>query len=305
MAESLPQKLWVDEGRLIALARELALDILPLETILKNTDTTLEQFETIVKLPRFQQLLAEATSTWSSSLNAGERVKVKAMAQLEDWMPELHQRLYDPRENLTAKIEGAKLLKSPGWDRRQGRGHPAGRALLAHHQHRRRQACPSYSAGNNPDRGRASKMNRLIHQVILIGAAYILLTLVFYTALSNMILPAYPHDIYSSLRSNEAEHTGMLCCGGDEKTGDCEAIHQYEVKPNGDAVFITKRYTKDGHPQAVLIAKDKIQWLMIAGGSHAEAHWCGRPSGGIPSTASDQIDPDFVTYCAFIAPGGV
>lgn len=112
MAESLPQKLWVDEGRLIALARELALDILPLETILKNTGTTLEEFETIVKLPRFQHLLVEATGTWTSSLNSGERIKVKAMAQLEDWLPELHQRLHDPKETLTAKIEGGKLLRS-------------------------------------------------------------------------------------------------------------------------------------------------------------------------------------------------
>lgn len=115
---------------------------------------------------------------------------------------------------------------------------------------------------------------------------------------------ALGHDIYSGLHENEYEHTGMLCCGGDEKTGDCEAIHQYEVLPDGSAVFFTKRYSQDGAARPVRIAKEKIQWMMIAGGSHAEAHWCGRPSSSAIQITG-QIDPNFMTYCAFIAPGGV
>jgi DNA-binding transcriptional MerR regulator len=112
MAQDVTHSNWVDESRLVVLARELALDIAPLETILKNTGTTPEQLEAILKLPRFQQLLLDATQQWGSALNTAERIKVKALAQLEDWLPELHERLHDPKETLAAKIEGGKLLRS-------------------------------------------------------------------------------------------------------------------------------------------------------------------------------------------------
>lgn len=107
------------------------------------------------------------------------------------------------------------------------------------------------------------------------------------------------HDIYLPLRE-KGEPTGMLCCGGDEKTGDCEAIgSNYEILENGDAIMVSKRYGR-----AVRVAKSKIGWMSVPGGEYSEAHWCGRV-GAVTSPTPDQIDPGMITYCAFIAPGGV
>ncbi|MGZ5095546.1 MAG: hypothetical protein ACXWCH_30895 [Burkholderiales bacterium] len=52
-------------------------------------------------------------------MNTPERVKVKAAAMLEEWLPELNNRLHDGDESLTAKIEGGKMLtKLAGMDGR-------------------------------------------------------------------------------------------------------------------------------------------------------------------------------------------
>jgi hypothetical protein len=109
--------------------------------------------------------------------------------------------------------------------------------------------------------------------------------------------PLAAHDIYMTLHE-KMDISKMLCCGGDEKTGDCEAV-TYQILPNGDAIFTSRRYGKP-----VLVAKDKIGWFGVPGGEYSEAHWCGRP-GQFTHTDPTQIDPEFTTYCAFIAPGGV
>lgn len=110
MAEFLTQQSYSDEAKLVALARELAMDILPLEVICNNLKIDPNQLQTILKLPRFQAMLSEQSTVWGSALNTAERVKVKALASLELWLEELHERLHDPKETLSSKIEGGKLL---------------------------------------------------------------------------------------------------------------------------------------------------------------------------------------------------
>lgn len=108
--------------------------------------------------------------------------------------------------------------------------------------------------------------------------------------------PVEGHDIYMHLHE-KMDPAKMLCCGGDEKTGDCEAV-TYQILPDGDAIFTSKRYSAQ-----VRVAKDKIGWFSVPGGEWSEAHWCGKP--GNPKLDPLQIDPGYVTYCAFIAAGGV
>jgi hypothetical protein len=95
---------------LVKLAREIAMDIQPLQTILKqyliNDQTWLE----LQRSHRFQQLLMSETEAWNAALNTHERVKIKAASMIEEWLPELNGRLHDAEEALTAKIEGAKML---------------------------------------------------------------------------------------------------------------------------------------------------------------------------------------------------
>jgi hypothetical protein len=95
---------------LIKLARELAWEIYPLETILKAHNLTIELWDTIKELPRFQRYLESELVAWHSATNAHERVKVKSSIMVEEWLPELYSRMHDAQESLNGKIEAGKLL---------------------------------------------------------------------------------------------------------------------------------------------------------------------------------------------------
>lgn len=104
---------------LVKLAREIAMDIQSLETILKQYSITPEAWVTLQESPRFRNLLAAEVETWHSAMNTTERVKAKSAAMLEEWLPELNNRLHDKEESLNAKIEGGKMLtKLAGMDGR-------------------------------------------------------------------------------------------------------------------------------------------------------------------------------------------
>jgi hypothetical protein len=113
---------------------------------------------------------------------------------------------------------------------------------------------------------------------------------------------ACAHDIYKDLRSPQ----GALCCGGDPRTGDCEPV-AYTLLPSGDVEMFSRRYNARIH-----VARRRITWAAIPG-SHVEAHWCGqrrisyfgtRPEPPPMIYPPEEGDPDFVTFCAFIDPGG-
>jgi hypothetical protein len=95
---------------LVKLAREIAMDIQPLEIILKNYSITDQTWSELQRNRHFQQLVASETEAWTAALNTHERVKLKAASMMEEWLPELNGRLHDVTEALAAKIEGAKML---------------------------------------------------------------------------------------------------------------------------------------------------------------------------------------------------
>lgn len=106
------------------------------------------------------------------------------------------------------------------------------------------------------------------------------------------------HDPYGGLR----DPVGRICCSGDKKQGDCEAV-TFRLTPEGDAVISSRRYGAD-----VLVARDRIVWSPVPG-SAEPAHWCGVPRaratrGGQRSPVDpDNPDPGYLTLCAFIDPG--
>lgn len=113
--------------------------------------------------------------------------------------------------------------------------------------------------------------------------------------------PARAHDIYSGVVED-----GINCCGGDEQTGDCEALDetQIEVGPTRTRIY-SKRYGR-----WVVLANAKVKWRPLETDPHARpGHWCGKPRdrmGGpeiVPPTA-DNPDPRTHTYCAWIIPNG-
>lgn len=98
------------ELELVQLAREIAMDIRDIETVLKDHGIPPERFEKLKSMPRFRALVESEMVAWNGSLNTQERVKLKAASMLEEYLPELNSRLHDPKETLTAKLEGAKLV---------------------------------------------------------------------------------------------------------------------------------------------------------------------------------------------------
>lgn len=96
--------------QLVKLAREIAMDIHPLETILEQYRLSLDEWEILKNNGKFQALLKSETEAWGTALNTQERVKLKAAAMIEEWLPELNARLHDIDETLPAKIEGGKML---------------------------------------------------------------------------------------------------------------------------------------------------------------------------------------------------
>lgn len=95
---------------LVKLAREIAMDIQPIENILKQYSLSPDAWASLQLNGRFRSLLASEVEQWNTALNTHERVKMKAAAMLEEWLPELNNRMHDSNEALPAKIEGGKML---------------------------------------------------------------------------------------------------------------------------------------------------------------------------------------------------
>lgn len=99
------------EGLLLSLANEIATDLLPLETILKNHQISQNDWQTISKQPRFQMILAEAVREWEAADNVGKRLTLKFKLALEQTIPEMFQRLHDPEFNDAAKVKLFEVMQ--------------------------------------------------------------------------------------------------------------------------------------------------------------------------------------------------
>lgn len=97
------------DATIVALAREIAIDLYPVETILKQHDIAPETWSAIQRNPRFQQFLENEIKAWNGALNTQQRVKLKAASVIEEFLPEAHHRLHGP-DTLTSKVELAKLV---------------------------------------------------------------------------------------------------------------------------------------------------------------------------------------------------
>ena len=111
MAKRLPVNTEFEEVRLLKLAREIAMDIAPLPQILGSNGFTEAEWEQVQKNSRFRKYLTSASEEWNSALNTHERVRVKAAAMIEEWLPELYSRMHDKAESLNHKIEAGKLAR--------------------------------------------------------------------------------------------------------------------------------------------------------------------------------------------------
>jgi hypothetical protein len=95
---------------LVKLAREIALDIFPLDEILNRYEIMSDRWETLKDDPVFTRLLSQEVLAWNSATNTEERVKLKAAAMIEDFLPEAHAKLHSTSDLLSAKVELFKTI---------------------------------------------------------------------------------------------------------------------------------------------------------------------------------------------------
>lgn len=95
-------------------ARELAMDIHPLDDILKNCGIPTSEFDKWRSHPNFLRYLAEFQAEWHSATNTHERVKMKAGVVLEEWMEDAYLNLHDKKLPLNHRVELGKLVAKIG-----------------------------------------------------------------------------------------------------------------------------------------------------------------------------------------------
>src|SRR5262252_451989 len=92
------------------LAREVAMDILPLTDVLKLHQISSEDWATIQENPRFKQMFEQMVREWNSAASTRERVRIKAATGLESQLEGLIAALSDESIPYTQRIEGGKFL---------------------------------------------------------------------------------------------------------------------------------------------------------------------------------------------------
>lgn len=110
MTELVEKRAGFGELILLKLAREIAMDIRPVEEILEIHKINGENWENIQKNPYFQGILSSEVEAWQSANNTSERLKIKSLAMVEEALPEFYARMHDPKEPLPAKTDVLKTI---------------------------------------------------------------------------------------------------------------------------------------------------------------------------------------------------
>lgn len=96
--------------KLLKLAREISMDIRPVEEILKSFEVSSSEWDEICTNPTFKQYMRSCIEEWASVTNTQERVRLKSLAFVEEALPEFYARAHDSRESLAAKTEILKTV---------------------------------------------------------------------------------------------------------------------------------------------------------------------------------------------------
>jgi hypothetical protein len=96
------------------LAREIAMDIWPVDQILELHKLSDDEWLRIQQHPKFVAMLAEMQSAWMSAANTAERVKVKAQTGLESQLETYIADISDTTIPLNQRVEAGKFLARLG-----------------------------------------------------------------------------------------------------------------------------------------------------------------------------------------------
>ena len=91
------------------LAREVAIDLYPIETILERSNITPALWDAISTTSYFKKTLDEEVRVWGSTQKTHDRVRMKYLVMVEEAAPELYKEMTNSALPLSARVE---LLKT-------------------------------------------------------------------------------------------------------------------------------------------------------------------------------------------------
>jgi hypothetical protein len=114
--ETLPAKAEVKltMSELAKLAREIAMNINDKETILSHWGIGEAQYTAIEQIPFFARALEANVIEWTSAANTETRLKIEALAYMEEGLPTLTAKMMQGNEDLAKRVEVAKILLKLG-----------------------------------------------------------------------------------------------------------------------------------------------------------------------------------------------
>lgn len=98
------------DALMLKVARGLAQDIYPIETILLQCGITGSRFEAFKAHPRFQGYLISEREAWLSAGNIESRTKLKAGIVMETFMDSAYHEMTDKVTPLSQRVELGKML---------------------------------------------------------------------------------------------------------------------------------------------------------------------------------------------------
>lgn len=99
-----------NDAIMLKLAREIAMDMRPLDEILALYEVDNHRWQEIQTSQIFKGYLRGALEEWNSATNTQERVRMKALFMVEESLPEFYARLHDADEALQHKTEVFKTI---------------------------------------------------------------------------------------------------------------------------------------------------------------------------------------------------
>jgi hypothetical protein len=115
---------------LAKLAREIAMDIFPLDKVLSVNRLSTEEWASIQQDPRFQRTLKEMIAEWNAAGNARERVRIKAATGFEMLMETYLEDAVKEDIPLIQRLEVGKLMARLGELEAQKAGSGGGQVLI-------------------------------------------------------------------------------------------------------------------------------------------------------------------------------
>lgn len=99
---------------LAMLAREIAMDIFPLDQILELHRLTDEEWARVQQNQKFKDMLAQMVAEWNATTSTKDRVKIKAATGLESQLETYIRDIGDPTIPLSQRVEAGKFLAKLG-----------------------------------------------------------------------------------------------------------------------------------------------------------------------------------------------